>query len=470
MTAAAQPLVLEPGSEIDGFRIGERLHTGGMAILYAVTGGDAGFPLVMKVPRLGHGEPASNVISYEMEVMLLRVLKGRHVPRFFAAGDLARCAHVVMEKVDGGPLADWLGHGPVPAPEVARLGAALAAALHDLHLQEVVHLDVKPSNVVVRPDGSAVLVDFGLARHAHYPDLLAEEFRHPVGSPPYMSPEQVLGLRSDPRSDVFALGAVLYELATGALPFGSPATVAGLRKRLYRDPLPPRALVPAVPEWLQEVILRCLEPDAEERYATAAQVAFDLAHPEEVALTERARRLRRAGLGTVMRRFVRAAGAEPRDGAGPTAQLLRAPIVLVAVATTRPDEARFEALRQGVRRFAASAGDVRLACVAVIPPTPELGGSEGDETATRRRIRHLVLLRHWAEPLHLPPGRISTHVVEAGDPGEALVAYARANQVDHIVIGAPPEAVPAAARAATVALRVAAAAPCTVTLVRPVRG
>jgi nucleotide-binding universal stress UspA family protein len=202
---------------------------------------------------------------------------------------------------------------------------------------------------------------------------------------------------------------------------------------------------------------------------TAAQVAFDLAHPDEVALTDRARRLRRAGLRTRMRRFVRAAGSEPRDGARPTAQLLRARIVLVAVATVRPDEERFEALRQGVRRFVASEGDARLACVAVIPPTPGLGSS-GDDTPTRRRIRHLVLLRHWAEPLHLPPERISTHVVEAADAGEALLAYARANPVDHIVIGAPPEAVPPAGRGATVALRVAAAAPCTVTLVRPVRG
>jgi serine/threonine protein kinase len=255
----------------------------------------------------------------------------------------------------------------LPEALAARLGAGLAVALHDLHHQEVVHLDVKPSNVIVRPDGGVVLVDFGLARHAHYPDLLAEELRHPVGSPPYMAPEQVLGLR------------------------------------------------------------------------------------------------------TRRRRFVRAAGSEPRDGARPTAQLLRAPIVLVAVATVRPDEERFEALRQGVRRFVASEGDARLACVAVIPPPPGLGSS-GDDTPTRRRIRHLVLLRHWAEPLHLPPERISTHVVEAADAGEALLAYARANPVDHIVIGAPPEAVPPAGRGATVALRVAAAAPCTVTLVRPVRG
>jgi len=468
VTAAAQPIALEPGSELDGFRVGERVHAGGMADLYAVTGGDAPFPLLMKVPRLGHGEPASNVISWEMEVMLLRALRGPHVPRLVAAGSLERCAHLVMERVEARPLSAWLGRGPVPPEEVAHLGAAVATALHDLHRQDVVHLDVKPSNVLVRPDGGAVLVDLGLGRHAHYPDLLAEEFRHPIGSPPYIAPEQVLGVRSDPRSDVFALGAVLYELATGALPFGAPTSLPGLRKRLWRDPAPPRALVPAVPGWLQEVILRCLEPDAEERYQSAAQVAFDLSHPGDVALTERARRVRRAGLRAVMGRFVRAAGAEPRDGAAPTARLVHAPIVLVAVATVRPDEARFEALREGVRRFAAKAGEVRLACVAVIPPTPDLGTS-GEDTASRRRIQHLVLLRHWAGPLRLPPGRVSTHVVEGADAAEALLAYARANQVDHVVIGAPPDAVPPAARASTVALRVAAAAPCTVTLVRPLR-
>jgi len=311
-------------------------------------------------------------------------------------------------------------------------------------------------------------VDFGLAFHAHYPDLLAEEFRRPIGSAPYIAPEQVLGDRSDPRSDVFALGAVLYELATGRMPFGSPTSAGALRKRLWRDPVPPRAVVPAVPEWLQEIVLRCLEPDLRERYATAAQVAFDLAHPHEVVVTDRGRRLRRAGMGTVMRRWVRAAGQEPAGGGRPSAQLVRAPIVLVAVATTRPDEARLEALRQGVRRFLAAGGDARLACVAVIPPVAGIGGSDED-SETARRIKHLVLLRHWAEPLHVPPERISMHVLEAGDVAAALVDYARANHVDHLLIGAPPAAVPPGARAATVAMRVAAAAPCTVTIVRPPR-
>jgi len=101
--------------------------------------------------------------------------------------------------------------------------------------------------------------------HRHYPDLLAEELRFPVGNWSYMSPEQVLGVRCDPRSDLFALGALLYELATGKQPFGMPQSAAQLRRRLYRDPVPPRGIAPGTPEWLQEVILHCLEVDGRER-------------------------------------------------------------------------------------------------------------------------------------------------------------------------------------------------------------
>lgn len=282
-----------------------------MGVLYAVSGRDPGFPLLMKVPRLGPGEPGEAVLTYEMEQTVLGALRGPHVPRLVAAGDVAEQPYLVMERVEGRSLKEWSDRAPLPAAEVARLGAAVATALHALHEQEAVHLDLKPSNVLLRPTGQAVLIDLGLAAHAHYPDLLAEELRRPIGSAPFISPEQVLGIRGDPRSDVFALGVILYELATGQLPFGAPTSPAGLRKRLFRDPVPPRALQPTVPPWLQEVVLRCLEPDARARYASAAQVAFDLVHPDQVALTERAGRLRRrAGLRELLR-WLRAAGLEP---------------------------------------------------------------------------------------------------------------------------------------------------------------
>ncbi|HSN16153.1 MAG TPA: serine/threonine-protein kinase, partial [Anaeromyxobacteraceae bacterium] len=270
---------LEIGATLEGFRIEQQVHSGGMAVLYRVSRPGAEFPLLMKVPRLGHGEPASSLISFEVEQMVLEALKGPHVPRFVAKGDLARFPFIVMEHVEGKSLQEWTARAPIPAEEVARVGVAIAEALLSIHLQDAIHLDLKPSNVMVRPDGQAVLVDFGLAHHGYFPDLLAEEYRRPIGSAPYISPEQVAGGRSDPRSDLFSLGVVLYELATGQLPFGTPTSEGGIRQRLWRVPVAPRALVPGVPEWLQEVILRCLEVDAGQRYPSASQVAFDLSHP-----------------------------------------------------------------------------------------------------------------------------------------------------------------------------------------------
>jgi nucleotide-binding universal stress UspA family protein len=333
----------------------------------------------------------------------------------------------------------------------------------------VVHLDVKPSNLILRPSGEAVFIDFGLAHHAHYPDLLAEESRNPMGSAPYISPEQVLGVRGDPRSDLFALGAMLYEFATGKLPFGSPTSPAGLRGRLHADPMPPRAIRPEVPEWLQEVILHCLEPDANQRYATAAQVAFDLTHPDQVELTERGRRLRRFGVGIRFRRWLKAKGMEPATVVRPSAQLANARIVLAAVATAHTNDALFQAQRDAVRRLLAADPESRLACVTVVKPASEVGAETEDDVATTQAIKNLVHLRHWAEPLQLPTATISFHVLEGSDPAATVLAYARANSVDQIVIGAPPPDLPLRVLMGTFATKVAAEAPCTVTLVRPRR-
>ncbi len=124
----------------------------------------------------------------------------------------------------------------------------------------------------------------------------------PYGTAPYTAPERLLGVRDDPRSDLFSLGVLLYFFTTGVRPFGESETMRGMRRRLWRDPYPPRKLRPDYPPWLQEIVLRCLEIEPVWRHPTASQLAFELAHPDQVKLTARSERLKRDPLSTVLRR------------------------------------------------------------------------------------------------------------------------------------------------------------------------
>lgn len=451
----------EPGDEIDGFRLGERLHTGTMAWIYRLLGPEGPLPLVMKIPRLGPGEPAINVISFEQCRMVLGALaQGPHYPTLVAYGDVETTPYLVLEYVEGTPLSEWMREAPRAPEEVGALGAKLALALHEIHRQDVIHLDLKSANVLYRPGGEATLVDFGLAHHGHFPDLLAEEVRTPVGNWEYMSPEQILGIRCDPRSDLFALGALLYELATGRLPFGRPRTAAQLRRRLYQDPAPPRALRADVPDWLQEVILHCLEVDNRNRYASAAEVAFDLANPAQVPRSERASRSARAGWLQRFGRRMSAGSFEPAPCPPLASQAAAAPIVLVALAPEQrapagqSDEALYEALRGAVRRLCGADGRCRIACATVVPPAAALTGEGDAATATGRHIRQLVELRRWARPLELAEERLTYHVLESEKPVAALLDYASVNEVDQILVGG------------NLAAEVASRAPCSVTIVR----
>ncbi len=459
---------LEPGTELDGFLIGDCAHSGGFAHIYRVTGPALSFPLMMKVPRMSQSDGSESLVSFEVEKQVLAVLGGPHVPRLVAYGDLAHRPYLVMEWIEGKVLSAFL-EGDRPSFEtIARIGAALARAAHDLHQQGVVHLDIKPANVILRPDGVAVMIDFGLAHHSAYPDLLAEEMRRAVGSGPYLSPEQVVGVRNDPRSDVFSIGVTLYELSTRELPYGTPSSTHGLRRRLWADPIPPRALAPEMPPWLQEVILRCLEVDPQNRYATAEQIAFDLDNPVHVTLTERSRRLRRVKLGQRIKAWIRAGGLEHRQvqAAAEAHAASDTPVVMVAIATSHTNDATQVALRKAVERALAEDPQSRLSCVTIIPPTPLMTGGNDDLSETSIHRQHMVRLQAWAQPLQLPAQRLSYHVIEGGDPAKALLAYATGNPVSLIVIGSPPAGSGLIGPRASVAARVAAEAPCSVYLVR----
>jgi len=462
--------LLEPGAELDGFTVEECIHSGGMAHIYRVryTEGaiNPGFQLVMKVPRMTAGDGAENIVSFEVEYQIMQVLTGSHVPRFVAAGDLENVPYLVMEYVHGQTLEHWL-----EAPErpdvgtIARLGAATALAVHSLHQQNTVHLDLKPANVLIRPDGSAVLLDFGLSCNAHYPDLLAEQLRKAVGSPAWIAPEQVVGVRGDPRSDIFAIGVILYQLTTGELPFGAPQTAGGMRQRLWMDPPPPRKLQPNLPEWLQEVILRCLEPEADKRYPSAAHLAFDLRHPEQITVTERGRNTTGTGFGTHFKRWLKAAGMHYQPSPLPAQKIEEVPIIMVAIPHKDVLDSTLYSLRQAVARSLGTRPGARLACVTVISPGQTSASSdEKSETSVHRR--YLANLYQWAKPLDMPGHQTSYHVLEANDVAQALVNYAAGNHVSLIVMGAATHGLKTQRFVATVPIKVAMDAPCTIILVK----
>jgi len=459
---ATHPRILEPGQIVDGFCLVERLHRGGMAALWHVTRADLAIPAIMKIPLMG--EDPTAIVGFEVEQMILPLLHGPHVPRWIAAGGFDAQPYIVMEMIQGQSLRARLEQAPLPAQEVATIGARIADALHDLHQQQVIHHDIKPSNIMFRADGAAVLIDFGLARHDRLPDLLAEQFRLPMGTGPYISPEQVLHNRSDARSDLFALGVILYYLATGVRPFGAPNSVHGLRRRLYEEPAPPRAHRPDFPLWLQEIILHCLDVDPEQRYATAALLAFDLTHPHSVVLTARAAAAEAQSPWTRFRRLVRRLAAKPTTRST-TQQLNRAPIVMAAVDLTQEWEALADALRTAARHVLHAAPGARLACVSVLRTHRLALDAPADVGGTHRHVQRLVQLQHWARPLELPGGRVSFHVLEAPDPAAAILDYARGNAVDHIVIGSRG-ASSLRRFLGSVSTQVVAEAACTVTVVK----
>ena len=457
--------VLSEGSLIEGFRIGKKLHDGGMSTLWQVTHDDIAVPLLMKIPTLIDGNDPATIVGFEMEQMILPLLHGVHVPKVFASGEFGALPFIVMEQIEGQSLLPKLDASPLPAEEVRAIGSKIAVALDDLHHQHVIHLDIKPSNVMYRPTGEAVLIDFGLAHHEELPDLLSEELRLPIGTGPYISPEQLRRDRTDPRSDIFSLGVLLYHLVTRQRPFGYPRNNHALRKRLWRDPLPLRAIDPHCPLWLQEIVLRCLEPDPDQRYPTAAHVAFDLKHPDEVRLTERAERLQKDPFLVAAGRWYKMVKAEHGQVQTIARRMSQAPIVMVAIDLDDGTDSLSGTLRDAVQRVLESSRGVRLACVSVLKLNRVALDYALDNQGRSIHVMRLIQLKEWARPLHLGTGQVTYHVLEAADPAAVLIDYASTNHVDQILIGANARFTQRG-RLGGVATNVVAEAPCTVTVVR----
>jgi serine/threonine protein kinase len=449
---------IKPGDDVDGFRVGEAIARGGLSDIYHCTHPAHDRPLVIKVPRLGGDAPRLAFTAFENEVRVLERLKLACTPHVEAIGDLFSTPYIVMEYLEGDEFARAEREAPIAIDRLRDLGARLARAVHNLHRHNVIHLDLNPRNVRNRADGEPVLIDFGLAHHARLPDLIDSAFGEEEGTTAYISPEQVKHVRTDLRSDVYALGAILYRLATGEYPFGRP-NLMSLQKRLHEVAHPPRCHRPDLPPWLQEIILRCLERHPRDRYATAKRVAYALAHPGSVTLTARAFLDRPESWPARARRWFQTLTDTFDDEPGiPLERLAAAPHVLVALDLDHASDSLRASLRQAVRKFVRSEPHCYLTVLTVVPPT-------GGKDATPPDSARLIELNHWAQPLKLDESRVYYQALPGSDAATTLVEYARHHQVDHIIMGA--RASSAVRRyLGSVSARVVAEAACTVTVVR----
>jgi len=273
--------LLNPGTKLGAYVITTPLGAGGMGEVYRARDERLDRDVAIKVlPSTSPAdEPARK--RFRKEALVLSRLNHPNIATIFDFNTLEGRDFLVMELVEGETLAARIGGRALPEKDIVAFGAQIAAALEEAHENGVVHRDLKPANVVLTPKGLVKVLDFGLAKLLRTPaerDLTASLTATPAaaGTLPYMAPEQLQGEEADARSDLYALGAVLYEMATGQRAFREDLATQLVDAILHRPPVTPRARNERISPDLERIILKCLEKDPEQRYQSAREIAVDL--------------------------------------------------------------------------------------------------------------------------------------------------------------------------------------------------
>ncbi|HEY1650058.1 MAG TPA: serine/threonine-protein kinase [Terracidiphilus sp.] len=281
---------LEAGDILDHYRLDAVVAHGGMSTLYRATDLRDGKQVALKVPRAELETDPVLVERFQREQQIGQELDHPGIVKT-CDGEARSRLYMVIEWVDGKLLRTILNEErQLPVERAVAITLGICDALDYMHKNGVVHRDLKPENVMVGEDDSIKLIDFGIAMKEDARRLTFTEISPTLGTPDYIAPEQVKGQRGDQRSDIYAVGVMLYEMLAGEPPFTGPNPLAVMNERVLTDPKPVRDLRREVSPQLQEILYRALERDPRHRYATAAEMAWELEHQEEVGVDDGTRR------------------------------------------------------------------------------------------------------------------------------------------------------------------------------------
>lgn len=275
---------VHPGDELDHYRLERLVARSGMASIFCATDMRTGAQVALKIP---HPEAECDVAFYERfqrEGQIGRESDHPGVIKVKESDNSTRVVYLVLEWVDGRPLREILAEEGKLDPERAiRIACSVCEALDYLHANGVVHRDLKPENIMVGPGDRIKLIDFGIARKAGARRLTFGKLSNIMGTAEYIAPEQVKGKRGDARSDLYALGVILFEMLTGGTPFSGPNPLAVMNSRLKSDPVRLRDANPALSSELEAILIRTLERNPQNRYGSARELAWELEHPGRVS-------------------------------------------------------------------------------------------------------------------------------------------------------------------------------------------
>lgn len=279
---------IQPGQTLDDrFEIGEVISRSGMASIFKAKDLKSGEAVAVKIPHMQFEADVAFFSRFQREAEIGKMLNHPNILRFIDVPGQSR-PYIVMEYLEGRSLADMMNDvRPFPVADAVQIASRVCDALAHMHENKIIHRDLKPQNVMICKDGSLRIIDFGIAKSMEARRLTFAGLTSTMGTPDYMAPEQVKGRRGDARTDIYALGAMLYEMTTGSVPFEGPNPFIVMNSRLTGDPLAPRKRNPEIPPEVEEIILHAMEREPHKRYQSAAEMKAELDNPSSVRVTGR---------------------------------------------------------------------------------------------------------------------------------------------------------------------------------------